>query len=126
MPYGFGDGPGMDSYYVRCVTQGDSLIYGGDGPCWYTSSVDVQEAVSENAPIEIYPNPVVKGQTVHIKLNLQLDSPRIVIYNASGQQVNAFELEGEIVSFETSRSGLFLIKLIDGDKLIGSRKLVVR
>jgi hypothetical protein len=120
-------GTGEDGHYLACVTQGDSLIYQDEyfSSCYY-STVDVQEAVSENAPIEIYPNPAVKGQPVHIKLNLQLDSPRIVIYNASGQQVDAFEPESENVSFETYSSGLLLIKVMDGDRLVDSRKLIVR
>ena len=108
---------------LLCVWESDTLVY-GDGSC-FRSSVGISET-DMNEPVEIYPNPVSQGQTIHITINKPLSLPRAEIYNALGQQVDAFTLESDIVSFDILHGqGLYFIRVLDGDELIGTKELVV-
>jgi len=117
------DCTGCDLTDLLCVWESDTLVY-GDGSC-FRSSVGISET-DMNEPVEIYPNPASQRQTIHITINKPLSLPRAEIYNALGQQVDAFTLESDIVSFDILHGqGLYFIRVLDGNELIGTMELVV-
>lgn len=89
-------------------------------------------SLGQNAPREksidgffIYPNPVSKG-SLTIKTS-QDGEKEILIYNVLGKQVFTRKFKGNSKRFDISsiRSGVYIMKVIEGDK-IATKKLVIK
>lgn len=127
MPYNYDGSLGGDMYKLLCVNYGDSLLYSREGfASCYSSTVGVSDPFAGDELLEIYPNPVNQGQSVHVTVTKPLKRPRIELYNALGQQVNMCIPDSDAIVIEAPESaGLYFIRVTDKYELVESRKLIV-
>jgi hypothetical protein len=101
---------------------GTAQIYPRDDDDFET----VAAAIGQNSiqGLNIYPNPVNNGN-LYITSDNQA-SKQVVIYNITGKEVYNKEVEnGEAISIRNLKSGIYMIKVIENDK-VAVQKLMVR
>ena len=109
-----GEGIAEDSETLRCLHQGDSLLYGRiDSPCYY-STVDVQEKSFEDSPVTVYPNPTSDL--------LNIDSYPggclfVTVISANGKLILSREMDGTTNQLDLSsfRKGVYFITVRSKD-----------
>ena len=101
---------------------GASIIYNFtiDFPLSYEEIEDIRNDV-----FRVYPNPAQGQFTVEAS---RLDESQVLLFNSSGQQVNApFERNGDLLVFQTAllSKGIYFVQLRRGDE-VRSEKLIVQ
>ncbi len=114
-------GGAFESYLrLKCYTEWDNQL------CLDCKLLLVTNDRTRTSYIQVYPNPVTRGQSVHITFNQPLKYPRIEIYNTLGQQVDMCIPEEDVQIDAPDRVGLYFVRVVDGDVLVESSKLIVQ
>jgi hypothetical protein len=95
-----------------------------DGKTSYSSKETVEFKTNE-VIFDIYPNPFSGETTFHTNENLKDAS--LIVYNSHGAVKEIENVSGQTFTFqrENLRSGLYWIKVVQGDKVIAIKKLVI-
>ncbi|SDZ76550.1 Por secretion system C-terminal sorting domain-containing protein [Arachidicoccus rhizosphaerae] len=126
--YTFKDGPLIKNEVFYRLKQ---LNFSGTPSYSSLATIKATGLLGQTEKIVIYPSPVNKGGSVHVKLDKALGSDlKISVYNLSGQlinqdQLNAGNLQYDL-SLQTLNSGIYIFKFITGQKLLESKKLVIK
>ena len=82
--------------------------------------------LSQSDNLVLYPNPVEKGQTVTLDLpsNMDMATARVEVYNAYGSLVHSQSLDRSF--FSNMASGVYTIKVTDGQGQSCHGKLIVK
>ncbi len=77
--------------------------------------------------LKVYPNPVVAGAPVSIRLPEEMEGADVRIFDASGREVEAYRATAAEKKFDTVRlkAGVYVIKAIKGDSEM-SQKIVIQ
>ncbi len=102
-----------------------TYMYSSDKSCdYFTQNYMGVEDHSGQTALKIYPNPA--QDRISIELKNYSESAVIVITNALGQPVMRKKIgkNDNWVNIESQVKGIYLIQLFEGEKLLGSQKLV--
>ena len=82
-------------------------------------------AVSEDKVVVIYPNPVERGSNFTIELPDDMVAARVDVFNAQGACVYQGQGNGNVeVSCDKMTSGLYIIRISEGDKVLYGKVIV--
>ena len=90
------------------------------------NSVSVNEIVTENNPIAIYPNPF--SSSVTIQFHYPVKNVEAIIFNLHGQKIKSMKnISGGNLKIERDNiaSGLYFIQLTQDGKVIATNKLII-
>jgi hypothetical protein len=95
-----------------------------DGKTSYSDKQTVEFEINE-VIFDIYPNPFSGETTFHTSENLKDAS--LIVYNSHGAVKEIENVSGQTFTFqrENLRSGLYWIKVVQGDKVVAIKKVVI-
>lgn len=115
-----------DAYIFRIREGAGGLIYGRTE----AEQVTIQPNIIEEVPLglTIYPNPNRGRFTVSVSGDQLQENSRILIYHMNGVLVKTIEVKDAMqqeLDFSDQNSGMYFVKLINGDEVI-TRSVVVQ
>jgi len=115
-------------YNSLCLWQNDSLMYSSPGfpNCYYTT-VSISESSEENDVISVYPSPLTYQSYVSLnakKIKNGIMEIRDVFGNLI-KQTSIIPNRRFLLERGKFKSGIYIIVLFDGGKLISRKKLLV-
>ena len=101
-----------------------------------TATEDVEKVNYSTTLAGNYPNPFNPSTSISYSLTKDVINPEICIYNIKGQKVKTFELKaeegknkviwnGEDERSKTVSSGVYFYRLMDGDRVIETKKMLM-
>jgi hypothetical protein len=96
-----------------------------DGKTSYSKKVAVDFNNTKDVTLDIYPNPF-SGEATFQTSEILKDAS-VIVYNSHGAVKEIENISGQTFTFEREnlRSGLYWIKLVQGDKVLAIKKLVI-
>jgi len=85
-------------------------------------------AGEEEKKIKVYPNPVVRGTPLTIEMTLTEHGERtVILYNTVGKEIHKLKTTDKTVEFNAPDvSGIYLLRIIEKQKVIAVEKIVVK
>jgi len=96
-----------------------------DGKTSYSDKKAVEFKKNTDITLDVYPNPFSGEATFHTSENLK--DARVIVYSSVGAVKEIANISGQTFTFqrENLRSGLYWIKLVQEDKVIAIKKIVI-
>jgi len=82
---------------------------------------------STEKKIKVYPNPVDRNALVIIEIPDDRSEMTVVLYNTVGKMIQTFKSSDNKITFNAPDiSGIYLLRFVDNQKVIGVEKIVVK
>jgi len=89
--------------------------------------VPVHADDSTDKKIRVYPNPADRGTLVTIDIPLNHSEITVVLYNTVGKIIQTFNSPNNKIVFNApDRSGIYLLRFMENQKVIAVEKIVVK
>lgn len=113
---------------LLCCKEDGVLVYVNSvyGSCYYYSTAGINDRPAK-ADLILYPNPVVDISTIKIVNSGNGIIKNLDVYNLNGEKVKSVVTKEDVITIDRNdfQRGIFVYKLLIGDNLLKSGKLII-
>jgi photosystem II stability/assembly factor-like uncharacterized protein len=95
----------------------------------YTSNVGIEEQNAVYSQLQVFPNPAKSVVNIDLRNNLFMENARISLYDISGRLIkteNVVSREVKSLDVNGIRGGTYILKLEEGNQVVGETRVVIK